>query len=272
MANEKWSQFFIFSSLDKNRVNGFCKLCQKNYKDRNGSYSNFIKHLKRIHPLEYERNSSSNGAYLSEEANDVIDDRVATDIASVKNKQNEFILSITKNLIIKCGLPLNIVEYASFRDFLKDCHLKFEPVSSRKLKNVAIPSLKNNVLKKIHEALNSASDLTLTIDVWSDRRCRSYLGVTCHFIDEKMTPQAILIDFTRFKSPHTGENILHLTEDVLNRFDLKEKVFKIITDNASSMVKAYKFGLFADEEYGGLEYQTKSISNTNSTSDDFDGK
>ncbi|CAF5027376.1 unnamed protein product [Rotaria magnacalcarata] len=179
---------------------------------------------------------------------------------------------LQKSLIIKCGLPLNIVEHADFRDFLKDCHLKYEPVSSKKLKSAVIPSLKINVLKKIHETINNTYDLTLTIDVWSDRRCCSYLAITYHVIDEKMVPQAYLIDFTRFKSPHTGENILHSTEDVLNRFNIKEKVFKIITDNASSMVKAYKFGLFADEEHSVLEYQTDPTSSTNSPSDNYDGK
>ena len=52
----------------------------------------------------------------------------------------------------------------------------------------------------------------------------------------------------RLKSPHTGENIQHTTECVLDRFDLKEKVYRVVTDNASSMVKAYKFGLFVDDD------------------------
>jgi hypothetical protein len=87
-----------------------------------------------------------------------------------------------------------------------------------------------------------------------------------------MTPQAYLIDFIRFKSPHTGENIQQLTEDVLERFNMKEKVFKIITDNASSMIKAYKFGLFIDEAVGGSDHHINSTSNTDSTFDEYDGK
>jgi hypothetical protein len=272
MASEKWSKFFDFSSLDKNRVNGTCKLCHKNYKDRHGIYSNFIKHLKRIHAREYQQIVSSDAEYLTEESNVANDDRAAVDLSNTKHKQNQFILSITKNLIIKCGLPLNFVEHAAFRDFLKECNLKFEPVSAKKLKRVVIPLFTNNVLKTIHEALNSTNDVTLTIDGWSDRRCRSYLGVTCHFIDDKMIPQAYLIDFLRFKAPHSGETIQRLTEDVLNRFNIKEKVFKIITDNASSMIKAYKFGLFTDEEDDVSVHQMNPTAGTNSASDDYDGK
>ncbi len=53
MAGESWRTYFEFSPLDKNRINELCKLCIKNYKDQNGIFSNFLKHLKRAHSLEY---------------------------------------------------------------------------------------------------------------------------------------------------------------------------------------------------------------------------
>jgi hypothetical protein len=111
------------------------------------------------------------------------DDRAATNSRHKNNKQNQFILSITKNLIIRCNLPLNFVEHAGFRRFLKKCNFKPELVSARKLKYVFIASFMNTVLEEIHE--------TLTIDEWLHRRCRSYLGITCHFIDHQMKPKKI---------------------------------------------------------------------------------
>ena len=65
----------------------------------------------------------------------------------------------------------------------------------------------SNALQNIRAALDKADDITLTIDGWSDRRCRSYLGITCHFLDGKMIPQTCLISFLRMKSPHTAFNI-----------------------------------------------------------------
>ncbi|CAF1329477.1 unnamed protein product [Rotaria magnacalcarata] len=202
MVGESWREYFEFSSAEKNRTNGLCKLCNRNYKDQNGIFSNFLKHLKRVHPNEYCRIFNLEEEFISEgkHAND--DDSTAT-------------ASTT-------------------------------------------------------ETLNKVNHVTLTIDGWSDRRCRSFLGITCHFIDDKMIPQAYLIDFVRLKSPHTGENIQQLTEDVLDEFEIKEKVFKIITDNASSMIKAYKFGLLVDEEtdkYGDI---SKSMSGTAPMLDDYD--
>jgi hypothetical protein len=248
MAAEKWSQFFDFSFLNEKRMNRQCKLCRNIYKDRRGIYSNFIKHLKRIHPIDYEKVASGDAEQLTEETNIVIDDEAANILSNSKHKNNQFILSVTKNLIIKCGLPLHLVEQPAFREFLKTLNAKVDPISAKKIKRVAIPAYLSNVLDKIHTTLNKTNDLTLTIDAWSDRRCRSYLGITCHFIDEKMMPVNFLIDFKRFKSPHTAEDIQQLTEEVLEKFSIKEKVFRIITDNASSMIKAYKFGLFRDEK------------------------
>jgi hypothetical protein len=275
MARENWRRYFDFSPFDKNRTNGLCRLCNRNYKDQNGIFSNFLKHLKRIHPFEYDQIFSRQYECLTEENNVFGDDRAAADLTNTKYKQSRILFSLTKNLIIRCNLPLNLVENPAFRDFMKECNFKFEPVSTKKLKHDIIPSLMNTVLKTIHETLNSIHHVTLTIDVWSDRRCRSFLGITCHFIDNKMMPQAYLIDFLRFKSPHTSENIQQLTEEVLDRFNIKDKVFKIITDNASSMIKAYKFGLCVDEENDDDDVrddQTKPMADTNSIFDDFNRK
>jgi hypothetical protein len=273
MAGEQqWRSYFDFSPLDKNRTNGLCKLCKQNYKDQNGIFSNFLKHLKRVHSLEYNQIFAGEDECLTEEKNDIAGDRVAADLTSSKSKQNQIIYSIAKNLIVRCNLPLNLVENPGFRDFMKECNFKCEPISAKKLKREVIPAFTNKVLKTIQETLNTVNHLTLTVDGWSDRRCRSFLGVTCHFIDDKMMPQAYLIDFVRFKSPHTGENIQQLTEDVLDRFNIKDKVFKIITDNASAMLKAYKFGLFNDEEVDICGDPITSMTDIDSLFDDYDRK
>ncbi|CAF1508820.1 unnamed protein product, partial [Rotaria sordida] len=129
------------------------------------------------------------------------------------------------------------------------------------------------IRKVICDTLEKANHLTLTIDVWSDRRSRSFLGITCHFLDDTMVPQAFLIDFVRLKSPHTSDNIQRLTENILDHFNIKEKVYRIITDNASSMIKAYKFGLTVDEGHPMNDDQgDKLILSNHSTFDSCDRK
>ena len=95
--------------------------------------------------------------------------------------------------------------------------------------------------------LDQVDHLTLTIDAWTDKRSRSFLGITGHFIDASMESQSCLIDFVRLQYPHTGENIYRTTDFILDHLNIKEKVFRIVTDNASSMIKAYRFGLAVDD-------------------------
>ena len=87
MAAEQLKQHFDFSTMDKNRINGYCKLCSQNYKDKCGTFSNFLKHLKQKHAPEYEK------LFLvqvenSSDAADGSDYRSTTDLSSSTTKQN----------------------------------------------------------------------------------------------------------------------------------------------------------------------------------------
>lgn len=250
MAAKKLEKYFELSTTDKNRITGTCKLCKRTYKDLYGIYSNFRKHLKRQHPLEYQRTfcAQQEQGYVSDEINTTSDDINSSESSNATNKSTRINLSIAKNLIIRCNLPLSTVENPAFRDFMRECFPKWEPMSSKRLRNVIITSFTEKVRKTISETLENVKDLSLTVDGWSDRRSRGYLGITCHFINDKMIPQAYLIDFVRMKSPHTSENIQRQTEYILDSYNIKEKVFRIITDNAANMVRAYKFGLSTEEE------------------------
>ncbi|CAF4960759.1 unnamed protein product, partial [Rotaria magnacalcarata] len=202
--------------------------------------------------------------------NGIEDAHEPIDLTNIKEKENRIILSITKNLIIRCNLPLNLVEKPAFRDFMKECSLKYRPVSAKRLKHDIIPSLKSIVLTRIHEKLDTTDHVTLTVDIWSDRRCRSFIGITCHFIDQDINLQAYLIDFLRLKSFHTSENIQQMTDEVLERFNIKKKVFRIVTDNASSMIKAYKFGLSFDTENIEIDEKNQFITENDLTIEDFE--
>lgn len=139
---------------------------------------------------------------LSDDLSNENDDSISTDTLSMKSKQDRINVASGKYLIIKCNLPLNLVENQGFRDFMKECNLKWDPISTKPLKQNVIRTFSSKVDAIIHQTLNGVNHVTLTVDGWSDRRCRSFLGVTCHFIDNKMQPQSHLIDFVRFQS-HT---------------------------------------------------------------------
>ncbi|CAF1379579.1 unnamed protein product, partial [Didymodactylos carnosus] len=64
-----------------------------------------------------------------------------------------------------------------------------------------------------------------------------------HFIAKNFVPQACLLDFVRLKGSHNVESLRQTTSRIVERLGLKDKIFRIITDNAASMIKAFQFGL-----------------------------
>lgn len=257
-------------------MNGYCKLCNQDYKDKGGVSSNFIKHLKRKHLSEYQQIFHKENEELSDDLDDRNDAQSLSSSSTNKTKQSRINDAIGKYLIIKCNMPLSLVENNSFRDFMQECNLKWNPISSKKLKNDVIKSFIDQMKRSMRDTLDTVQHVTLTIDAWSDRRCRSFIGITCHFINSKMEPQVLLIDLVRLKSPHTGENIYRTTERVLDHFNLKEKVFRIVTDNAAAMKKAYAFGLAVDrtdenDEPTRFDDENGLNSSPNTATDQFDG-
>jgi hypothetical protein len=132
-------------------------------------------------------------------------------------------------------LPPTIVEHTAFRNFLKTFAPKWKHTSSRYFTNTLLPSLVNNTYNKIKTLLNDVNHLSITVDVWTDRRGRSFIGVTGHFLDLNYIPQAILLDFSRLKGPHTGENIRNSTDEILESLKVSS-IFRIINSSYRKLV------------------------------------
>lgn len=205
-------EFFTFHPPIGKNISGKCGLCGKTFSDNVGSTGNFHKHLKRKHLSEYRRSTDGD---LSTSNKDSEDDPVDTTDKFQKINQ-----AILEDLIVKCNLPPAIVEHVSFRRFLKGFVPKWKPTSSKHITRTLLPSLVNNIHDKIKALLNDIDHLCVTIDVWTDRRGRSYIGITGHFLDSSFKPQALLLDFSRLKGPHTGENIRSVTIEILENLQV----------------------------------------------------
>lgn len=207
--------FFILNRSINNKLSGECKLCQKHYSDKNGSTGNFHKHLKRKHFNQYQR-AKSDGCIISPQEDDLVENE--EDLRDNVIKINRIILT---ELIVKCNLPPSIVEHVGFRNFLKTIAPRWKPTSSRYFTRNLLPTLMNDCRNKIRKILDDTNHISITVDAWTDRRGRSFIGVTGHFLDENFVPQAILLDFLRLKRSHTAENIRHVTEEILENLKVR---------------------------------------------------
>ena len=228
--------FFEFDSPVNSTVVGHCQMCNSQYKDKAGSTGNFHKHLKRKHSKQYDRERKQ-----TRDASN--SDQDGTDDQQLNNIDQKINESVTLNLIVKCNLPPSVIEQSGFRAFMKLVAPKWKPSSSRYMKTNTIPTLVSFLRRKIDMMLNDIENLSITTDIWTDRRGKAFIGITGHFLDIDFRSQAVLLDFVRLKCRHTGENIRNVTEDILEKLKITRKIYRIITDNASNMIKAYKFGL-----------------------------
>lgn len=151
--------------------------------------------------------------------------------------QNKLTKSLVDNLIVGCGMPISIVSNDRFKKFMSDAHPKYSLPSRSHLTDKLIPSLTGTKMELVKAHLKKAQFVSLTVDIWTDRRMHSYMAMTAHtFID--CVARSALLQFASFKGSHTGERIAAEIENTISSNDLKGKIMHVITDNASNMKKA----------------------------------
>ncbi|XP_029344876.1 zinc finger BED domain-containing protein DAYSLEEPER-like [Acyrthosiphon pisum] len=116
--------------------------------------------------------------------------------------------------VIKDLKPLSIVEGEGFRElmhiavpeYIVPCRITI----TRQTDQMAIVEREN--LKKV---LKYIPNVCLTVDFWTSVANNSYLGVTCHFLDNWKLRNRIL-ETVEVPESHTSENIFNNIKSVIN--------------------------------------------------------
>ena len=91
--------------------------------------------------------------------------------------------------------------------------------------------------KQLISELQSVESIAATCDFWSDKKNKSYLCITGHYVVGNHLKSTVLA-FNVFDERHTGENIAETIEYELRRLKIYEKINTITCDGASNMKKA----------------------------------
>jgi hypothetical protein len=83
--------------------------------------------------------------------------------------------------------------------------------------------------------LDEIKKISLTADGWTSPFQDDFLGITAHWIDSNWHQRELVIGFEPLHGPHTGENLADALINVIERFNLGDKVQSITTDNATNM-------------------------------------
>ncbi|KAK7896570.1 hypothetical protein WMY93_021895 [Mugilogobius chulae] len=156
-------------------------------------------------------------------------------------RQKAITEALILELIIACNLPLSLVENTHFRSFMSVVDQRYNPVS-RSVVNRRLNELAKEMDLTIKQKLDRASTVNVTVDIWTDRSMRGYLGVTAHFIEMETrapTLKSVLLRCDRFTGSHTDERIHEKFEEMCEYFNIRHKLDYIICDNAANMKKAF---------------------------------
>ena len=146
-------------------------------------------------------------------------------------------------MIIRDVQPAYIVEREGFRELLNVLEPWYTVVSRKHIQQSLLPSYHSKVAEAIKNTLSNVDTCSLTLDIWSSRRMHAYLGVTCHFVTKEWKILSLLLSCSKLLGRHTAESILSEFEEVISRTDISLKVYRVVTDNASNVKKAFSGSL-----------------------------
>ncbi|KAL7403893.1 hypothetical protein ABVT39_006519 [Epinephelus coioides] len=245
---------FVCRTTKKKKHSAICKFCKVCLTETGGTTSTFTRHPERKHReryLEYKAGPASLAmADTTQQTISSFAQRVHLYTPN-SSRQQAITQAILQDLVIGCSLPLSLVEDPNFRHFLSVMDCKYTPVSRTSLTEKQIPYLVSKVKDDIIKALEAQASVALTTDLWSDRRLRSFLGVTAHIACEdkdSYSLKSFLLDCRRFTGKHCGERIASEFDEIVEEYGISNKISFILTDNASNMKWAFKVRLPDSEQ------------------------
>ena len=141
-------------------------------------------------------------------------------------------------MIVRDMQPFSVVEDKGFRNLVKTLDPRYQLPSRKTITTVSLPQLYLKERTRVSKVLKEADAVSLTTDIWTSRRTQSYITVTAHALGADWTLKSFILDTARMTEAHTARNIKTELEDIMSSWDIKDKVFAIVTDNASNMVAA----------------------------------
>ena len=102
-----------------------------------------------------------------------------------------------------------------------------------------LPAHYVDVKKKVEALLSTTQYCLITTDIWTAKyQTQGYLSLTCHFIDNEWTLRSIVLTTVTLTTDHSGDDISDTLSELMDQWNITDKVVASTTDNASNNIKA----------------------------------
>ncbi|XP_055633221.1 uncharacterized protein LOC129773609 [Toxorhynchites rutilus septentrionalis] len=231
--------------------------------------SNFERHFRLCHPVEYDRLCIGPSAAKSSSPN-------MEPAITIRMTKQRLVGGIIKMVAIH-GLPFEATEWEGFREVVDPLLRAYNLTINRHNITQYVTKAAEGIDWMIGQALNGKL-ISLKLDIVS-KMYRSMLGINCQYINNSGIVVKRNLGIIELHNRHTSQNIKEELVKVLKTFNVEMwQIMSITIDNASNMVKLVD--ILSDEiEYlleVGFEYRgevaTDDITTFNEldADDDFD--
>ena len=118
--------------------------------------------------------------------------------------------SITESLLsylINDLKPLSTVDSPNIRTLVEQLNPKFQMPSRKYVSQILLVDKYNAIHDSVTEMMETIQELNITLDLWSNRQMKSYIGVPCHYINN-WASGSLLLACKQIHGAHTADNIL----------------------------------------------------------------
>src|SRR3954463_5484565 len=133
--------------------------------------------------------------------------------------------------------PFSVVEQTEFRDFIYTLDSRYVIPCRQTIKQeveLLFSQRRTNLKSEIN---NIISKISLTTDIWtSSYNHTAFLGITMHYINNNWKVKKCLLDFIPIEGSHIGSLILTKLIELLQEFNISNRVISLTTDNGSNML------------------------------------
>ncbi|XP_018956210.2 uncharacterized protein LOC109086182 [Cyprinus carpio] len=254
-------ELFTYRGRKGDSVQMQCKLCLPSavisaYKT---SASNLKKHIMRKHPSKIDQyNDIVTAAARSQRKTTATPNKLSSSkqaklpdvmlAAASKRVPQTTVDKLIINFICESVQPFTVVEQPAFKELITTLQPQAK-VISRSTVRTRICDAADDMKKTLIAELGKAKFVATTTDCWSAHQ-KSYLGVTCHWINEEtLERRSAALACKRLRGSHTFDVIAGALDDVHCQYKIRDKVVRTTTDSGSNFLKAFHvFGMQKDAE------------------------
>lgn len=166
-------------------------------------------------------------------------------LEDIKASQKTIDLAVV-NFIVQGLHPFGVVEQTGFVDLIH-CTQPDYTVMSRTTLRERIDKCTKQMKEKLKNAMQTVKYIATTTDCWTAHR-QSFIGVTAHWIEpDTLERKSVALACKRLKGTHSYDVLASALNDIHSEYNIREKIVRTTTDNASNFIKAFRVYACEDE-------------------------